>query len=71
MTRAWGPHAHPERCEEERTYLRHEDQWATWIAIGALALMLAVAVLWYEGALKAFWLWLGVGCVVGGWPCQR
>ena len=71
MSRAWGPHAHPERCEEERTYLRHEDQWATWIAIGALALMLAVAVLWYEGVLKTFWVWLGVGCVAGGWPCQR
>ena len=71
MTRAWGPHAHPARCEQEWAQLKREDQWATWLAIGALALMLGVGVLWYEGALKTFWLWVGVGCVAGGWPCQR
>ena len=71
MSKTWGPHAHPERCDEERTSLRHEDQWATWIAIAALALMLGVGVLWYEGTLKAFWVWAGLGCVAGGWPCQR
>ena len=71
MSKTWGPNDHPERCEKEWAQLRHEDEWATWIAIAALALMLAVGVLWYEGALKTFWLWVGVGCVAGGWPCQR
>ena len=70
MSRAWGPHAHPARCEKEWAQLKREDEWATWIAIGALALMLGVGVLWYEGALKTFWLWIGVGCVAGGWPCR-
>ena len=70
MSKAWGPHAHPERCEEEWTQLRHEDEWAQWIAIGALALMLGVAVLWYEGVLDAGWRWLGRGCGAGGWPCR-
>ena len=60
MSKAWGPHAHPERCEEEWTRLRHEDQWATWIAIGAFGLAVLMGVLFYEGYVKRFWVWMGM-----------
>ena len=60
MSKAWGPHAHPERCEEEWTRLRHEDDWCTWIAIGAFGLAVLMGVLFYEGYVKRFWVWLGM-----------
>ena len=62
MSTAWGPHAHPERGEEEWTRLRHENEWAVWMAIGAFALMMVIAVLVYEGMVQTGWRWRGLTC---------